>query len=461
MITLPRASEQKRVIAALKEANEVSGEGFECRLGLHIDDDDISTLFQEGEWGQSDTPITLDATISANLPRRLEDAPVRLVAEVAGVPIYQLKGKKTAFFPSDSPYRTEMLSSSAGSLAGGKDAIKLGEFTEYPGARPEQVVYDIARRLPYDLSLLDIQPIKGVILNWLGATTTPGFHAFEPTGDVLSRLAAQQTVGYLYRDTARGGMKASVPEPLASGDQGVPEGSFRTYSAAILPGWLTQRPHPPQERFSAVRVYHLDEKGALAWEVIEKVDYPPNVRLPDKMRTLEVPFIDEGSGDPQLGRVQAVQLSTELARNLYSSDDLTLPTFDPLIETFDPFWVSETHRDLDGLWDLSWAMRCETYKHILGGAGNQGAGNLATVVSYSATLLVEDKIKTPTFIVPRRSSGLAGASPLEIPNYGIDGDDLYFNDPLAWATTSGDDLIFETPAPVTTDGDDIVVESTP
>lgn len=464
MTTLASQRDHNRIVSALTHA-ATGEEPLEARLALLVDEEDLSSRFEKGEWGQTEAPITLDATIAGYLPRRLHHAPVTLLAEIVGIPTHQLVGHKTALLPSDDPYSTDVISSSAASLAAGEDAIKLGTFTEYAGLTPEHIAFDALKRLPYNRNQIQIHPVTGVTLNFTGTGESPGFLAHEPVGAVMSRLADNQTIGYRHRDTGSNGCTVSVPAPLGRHHATTPEGNWRSYSSSQFPNWDQQRPHPPTLRFHAVRVYHHGEDGRPLWERIVEVPYPEGASLggsprPHAGRTLDISSEDASDAGPDNGHKRASRKALELARETSSGNTLNLPVFDPLLEQDDPIDVAEIYRNDDGLFEVLWAMLVKTYRHLYGIANDQGtpglgAGSLDTEISYTATILAEDKIAVPTLLVPgQRSSGIHVF--LRDP-YGVDDEDIYFDQPLTWPSAQGDDLIFHDTAPIAVAGDDLVV----
>ena len=412
MLQLNSPTTQKRVVDAIVAANE--GEGVEVRLGLIAKpasrsgaEEDLAPYAVDAEWGQEESPITLDATISGHLPNYLTTAPTSLYIEHDGILLPQVPAAKTTTVSSTTRNQTDLISSSPFSLSSGEDAIKMGRFTDYRGRSPERVAWDAAARLPYDKSRIRIDDVQRTSLDYNGAGEYPGFGAEEPVGAVFSRLSEERGVGYHYRDTADRGLVIYLQRPLGRGHGDVPDGRFRVYSHSRLPNWETARPTPPALRYSAVRVFHNDpQTGRLLYESVWPVDYPEGVVKPHRGRTKEIAIEDGSDTGPAYARSRAIREAQELARAPFEGADLTLPAFDPLIEKEDPFWVNERIRDFKGeVWEIFWRMRVSGYRHSYGATGTSGgstkrsAASLTTTVSYTATVLNEDRIHVPTMLL--------------------------------------------------------------
>lgn len=452
-LTLPNKADQAKVEAAVAEASSSPDARYEVRIGLFAGQDDLSMRVEKAEWSQNEIPITLDASVAGYLPRRYQDENIHLYSEIAGVVIDHLHSEKTRLESgndSEDSYVTDLIASSAGSLLNGDDAITLNAYTEYAGLPPENVVYDIVNRLPYNKALLEIASIPGVILNYVGSGESPGLLAHETTGSVLSRLQGDETVGYDYRDTPYGGFVAWVPDPLSA-----PSSYQKLYQAAYCPDWLQARPASPMSRWDAVRVFCLGEDGQLLYEALEAVPYQKASQRVHAGRVKHIAFEDYSAEGPTNARRRAVKEALRIAR-LESEGMMLLPAFDPLVQRADTFSVSEDHKDDDGSWQLLWGMRVESYKHIYGDTSVQDAGPLATQVAYTSTLLVEDRIAVPSLIVPGYKRGIGRPTSLQEP-VGLIEDSIYFNEPTPGVTTQGDELIFDSTAPATVVGDEIVV----
>jgi len=468
MLRLASDLNQRKVRQAIEAAAD--GERYEVRLGLFASGEDYSERFEKGEWGQHEQAITLDASITGYVPRTFVDKKVNLYVEVDGVLIPQVPAQKSAILPSDDAYSTDILASSAASLATGEDAIKLGSFTEYRGLRPEKVAFDALRRLPYRKNLIDVSGVKGMVLNWYGSgvTSQGGFEAQEPVGAVLSRLKDPEGVAYDFQDTAFGGVKARRLDPLRFPNGDAPDYHYRQYTSDQFADWDLGRPTPPSERFSHIRVYKTDPiTGRLAWEHVEEVQYPPFVTPPQKHRTKEIRWPDtQDDEDAQrwTARERCVKEAMFQARLICEGDELTLPAFDPLLERRDPIWVVEQFADgEDAFYETSWRLRVSDYRHTFGQGTtrNSHVGSLDTTVGYQAAILSEEKIKRGfTFLSPLTRTN--GSVALTTPLYGVlPADELYFNTPTAFASVTGDDVIFDSASggssAIASASDDIVV----
>lgn len=450
--------DQAAVQASVKEAGRPGGRPQKRKVRFFADGEEITRIVEAAKWGQTEIPISLDATLATYLPPRLQDAPIRVVAEVEDVPVLGMVGEKTTTRPSTDEYRQDLFSSSAGSLLGGDDAIKLGKFTEYPSDAPDQVVFDVVSRLPYDQSNVSIQPIPNVRVSYAASGAQPGFLSHERTGDVLARLGAEQTVGYDYRDTPYRGFVAWVPEPIS---RLVGDASGPSYASSQCPDWHKYRPSPPPVRYHSVRVFHLDpDSGEELWEWVEPIPYPPGTRVPHEGRTKDIPWEDATEAGMTSARQRCVDEALLEARALYTGRML-LPAFDPLVHRGDPYTVFDRTKDLDGHREILWAMEISSYHHLYGDAQqNEEAGLLGTEVSYAAFMLHQDLVKPPAFVMPRRAPRGIVPTPQTTgpaPTYGADADSLYFNDGTTFVTASGDDLIFTDDPNVAVTGDDIVV----
>ncbi len=393
MITLPSKRDQEKVLEAYRNLR-----GYSANIVLLIGGEDWSGAFKEGAWGQDAHPIHLDATISGRLPRRLEGEIVELFCEVKGVVVSQLFGERTETnLPTGEARSSGLLSWSPGALAYGEDAISLGEETEYPhetsGNEPHQIAFDALRRLPYDLSLIEVEPVPGLPLTYAGQQK---FLASEKVGDVLSRL--EEDAFYLFRDTSDRGVRAFTPLPL-----GATQGEEESYEASELPDWFENRPEPQGLRFDRVRVWKPRADGTLAFEVFEDIEHMGEGRPPHRGRTKDVPLEAASEDGPEEAQRRARREAFDLARKPHAND-FYLPTFHPLCQTQDRMRVTESYKHEGVSWETLWGLRREAYEHEFGG-GSEG-GLIATRVACSAVVLDEEQIQVPALLMPSGSSGI-------------------------------------------------------
>lgn len=466
MITLRFASQQTKVMQAI-----AAREGLFPKLILLLDGVDLSgrLAFQEsGTWGQSEIPITLDFSIAGILGRRFQDAKCELFVEIDGVVIPQMTGWVTTPSPGGSggsgesgggtasmisPSQrvgTELISASAGSLL---PRTTLDAFTEYRGNTPEFIARDAVYRVGvYDRGQIRIDPLETPILEFVADT---GFTAQETCSDVLSRLVdtntsattgaitAIQKVPYLFRDTALNGFRAQIDKGLGSRDW------IHSYQANEIPDWI-----PPQrktERYSQVIVFRENPEattttpGEDRYAIFEsaEINYTRPIRPPFAHTTLYIPFEDTSADGPRLARNLAYSQATIHGRGIYQVN-VSLPSFDPLIERGDVHRVDEVHRDDDGLWERAWLMAVDGFTH------NFSAESLGTEVSASAVIIEEEQIRAPAFINPsaldfaKRPTHEESAEEIifyDLPGVSEEGDEVVFSEDMREVYEDGDELV--------------------
>src|SRR5215207_9704882 len=93
-LQLETAEQQERAEAGV-QAQDVDVSNMVCLLDNEVD---VAELILDGEWGQDDSGATsLDFTLGAVLPRRLEEAPVKFWVTIRGVRVPLLYGPVSAF----------------------------------------------------------------------------------------------------------------------------------------------------------------------------------------------------------------------------------------------------------------------------------------------------------------------------------------------------------------------------
>lgn len=355
-------------------------EGASVLFGLSVDGHEVETVY-EGEWGSdSGGAVYVDLSIGERLPLDLYDAASSFAVRVNGTWVPQMSG--VVSFPkiSEDTASTEFVAASARA-----QPIPLGDVTRYPGMTPDDVVRDAFLRLPYSRTHSFIEPLKEPLLYF--QEPTANFWPEETAQDVLDRVEKQTP--YKIRDNVWGGGVASVSlQPSQVKD-------YRVYDALDFIKW---RPPPLAERrYSHVIVFKRNADGTDAFDPqVAPIEY--RGQPPLRGSTLWIELDDDTENASIRARNLAYTYATQLARGVYKDDSIILPTFDPLIEIQDVFWVYETWEDPSGLYDRQWMCWVDTYKHDY--------ETLNTEVSHSATLMAVEKIRVPDFAMPGHSGGV-------------------------------------------------------
>jgi hypothetical protein len=408
MITLPNPADQQAVLDAIS-----SREGYSARLGLLIGGEDFSTTaagmsrLLYAEWGQSDIPITLDATLGGNLPFRYDGADVELYVQVEGRLIPQLFSKKMAFVATQGGWNTtEFLASTAGSLLNGDDAIKLGGTTptDYPGMPPENIAWDILSRMPYSSGLVRVQPLGSPTITYAKQGPNPGFKPNEPLGAVLDRLA--KDANYKFRDTALNGHVAARPLVLGADTKYVRELDARDFPKYATPAQVLPR-------YFDVVVYTELKDGTYAYKpVVAEVPYTADrlARRPYPGQTLYISLEDVSDDAADNAEQLAYDTALLYGRGFFDVPAVDLPGFEPLIETEDPYLINEPRLSDDGWHHIRWGWKITSYKGDY--AKSTSGGLLTTNVTASAVLLSDEIIESPSLLLPLLSGGVySGAAP--------------------------------------------------
>lgn len=439
MLSLPTKEDLAKVLAIIPDPG-----GKRYRIGLTIGGEDYSFPLLSAEWGQSDIPVTLDATLAGVLPEDLDGADTDLWVQIGDVLAPQLFSARMAFGSGggsgraggsgDEVRNTEMLASTAGSLLNGDDAVRFGDFQEYFGVPPEYVAWDILTRAPYTGNVR-VEALGVPVLTYAGSASgagiTPRFTPQDKLGDGLSRL--QKDADYVFRDTAVNGHVAAPPVQLGRGMPTVAE-----FDANDFPAW--QRPTPVYPRYFDVMVYTLNPDGSYAYDpAVVEVPYRGAARKAYPGQTLAI-HLDDHTADAEDNAAQLAYDTAELqARGLWSVSDIALPYFHPLIEREDGLLVAETRKDDRGeTWDIRWAWKVAAYKQDYASSGSGGnTGSLSTSVATSAVILDKDRIGVPALIVPGFSGGVVRTPGPPVGN-GVTG---FWYDPETAIDAAGDHWI--------------------
>lgn len=393
MIRLASRRDQDLVMAAVADP-----EGYDARMAFLIGGVDYAPVLKSCDWGQDGMAIDVKATLGEEPPEELDGETVELYSAIEHVVVPGIVSAKSELEPLGDG-ACDLIAATAGSLAGGEDAIKLDGFTEFFGMTPDRIGFAAASLLPYDRSQISMAELGNPPLTWAGVNESPGLADGEPVGAIFSRL--EEEVGYVFRDTVTRGVRGRVPTPLARG-----QAPTRSYHARDIPGW--KRPARTGPRFYDVRVYRPNPDGSFAFVWRERIPYPHRGPGPLPGQTLDIVIEGADAGDSTAGRTRVVQEALERGRGLYSGST-ALPSYDPLLAYEDRLAVAERHATPDHVYERLWLLKVSTYRHSFSAGSsraNSTGGGLGSGVGFQAILVEEERIAVPSLILPGRSSGV-------------------------------------------------------
>jgi hypothetical protein len=363
---------------------------------LAVEGEDISDEVLEGEWGQDSSGATsMDFTLGAVLPRRLEEAPVEFYISIKGIEIPLLFGPISAFEVGEDRVTTDPFwAATPGALWA---RTTLDETVEFSGWTPENIVREALGRVPYKRGAVRVSKLQEPTLFFTRALGN-AFKSDQFVSDILDAVDEQTT--YVFRDTARGG---HVADPAVSlGKTRVPRVSF---DASEVSGW--KPPKRADHRYSQVTVQRENPDGTYSYRQTAPITYRGSNRQPYGHQTFYVNLDEAGSEGPARAQQLAYDMASNFARGVYAGET-PWPYFNPFLERQDMFGVYEDHRDMDGTWSRFWICWIDTFKHVRSRVSDSLAANdaIQTTVAYRATLMEEELIRVPTMILPGVSSGV-------------------------------------------------------
>ena len=405
-LQLPTEREQ-RIAERAVERRDVDLSSFV----LTVDGEDIADEIVEGEWGQDDSGATsLDFTLGAVLPRRLEEAPVEYWVDVRGVRVPLLYGPVSSFEVGEDRVTTDPFWAATPAALWARTT--LDEPFEFSGMTPEQIARVALSLIPYPRGGVEIAPLEEPILSFTKAAGTE-FKKNDYVSSIIDALLEETT--YVFRDDARGHHFANPAIEVGGG--GRPE---RTFDASEVIGW--KPPSRADLRYNQVVVFRTNPDGQDAYRERAPIAYRGQ-RAPFQHHTFYVELDEVGSEGATRAKQLAYDLSRKFSRGVYRGET-NWPNFDPFVERQDVFGVYEDHRDMDGSWQRFWMLWIENFKHQRGAFDDEGASEaINTRVGYAGTILEEDLIDVPTIIFGRASSGvvktkISAAPPGAFKNWG-------------------------------------------
>lgn len=401
---------------------------------LEIGGEDFSDRIPQGDVRHDSIALTFNANLIGDLPLRLYGAPISLSLDIGGALVPRIEGRISLPEPNDDKASTKLTAASAGFAA---DKHPLNERVEYSEVRPDYVVRDALRRLPYLPGSITVQNAESPILSFVRGGEEGPFEKEQFPNDILSKVA--EKIPYLYCDTAWGGHKARI----SSGFRGVPNvPEHMRFHASELIFWKS--PTLTLEQYSEVIVWRDNPDGSEAFKPARVEvsyvgrDFPPPIGF-----TLRIAFIGTDASEAYQ---RAYEKASELRRGLYKSAPV-LP-FKPLMERADAFTVTEGKEEEGAFYEREWLHYVDSFEQPWN-LDRSGESGFQTKPVCSVTLLNEERVKSPALALALITSGnikrLWGTSSQE--------DIMYFDESLSWISTSGDYFTLETGEAVTTAGD--------
>lgn len=476
-LKLPKA-DKKKVEEALKGPTGVF-------FLLSIGDLEVGEQIFQGTWEQDEGgAISTNLLFSGRLPLDYYDTPCSFALVIDGVIVPQMAGLTSLPEFSEDTGATNFMAASTKATA---TEVTLNEDLEYSGVSPDFIIRDGVKRLPYLRGASEIAPVDEPLLYFQNEER---FLPEEHVSDLFEEVEKQ--TNYRLRDNVFGGATFSpILEPSEDSTE-------RIFNSTDFIKW---RPPPRSERrYSEVIVFARTEDGYAFEPQRARVDYktPP---LEGAKLWIALDSVDQTAS--QRAKNLANKMAKKLSRGVFKDDSIILPSFDPLIEQQDTFWVYEDWKDIKGFWSRSWLCWVDTYKH--------DKQTLQTEVSHSAALIENDLIKGPILAMPGVSGGnkktvyevcdeiggqifldeslswvknhdgeilvaedsgnvfedsetgeirIICPVPTEIELWREDGNEIVFDSSLPWVTVDGNDIVFDEAASggaVATSGNDIIV----
>lgn len=410
MIELPSSRDQEKIISYIQDWESANVAPI---LHLDVGGEDYSDSIPQGSEKQDGIAIVMDATFVGALPLELYGAPVELSVGIGGIEVPRLKGLLSLQEENDDRASTKFAAASAGALA---DKYDLNERVSYYDDPPYFVVQDALRRLPYpDRGSIRVDVVESPTINFAPGSQPGPFQRNQKVNDILVSVAA--VVPYLYRDNSSGGTRAFVSSGLATIPT-VPD--HMHFHVEDLIFWKS--PALALDQYAAVVADKVDQAGDSLFG-----DNPPTANVVYRGRKHQSPagliMRVEWNGTQADAWQFVYRKAGELARGLYKNTP-TLP-YNPLLETLDPFLVTEHKEERlgEGFYEREWLHYTDSWENSWGRGETEG---FATKPTCSVTLANEQFVKAPTLILGLISQG--NKKPLWGWEVGVP----YWDDSLPW-----------------------------
>lgn len=435
----------------LEIVSDYEGHNASTDLMLDVGDVELSDRLEDGDWQVSkDSPAwTLAPNVSGVLPSQLQNAPVKLRVNIAGIFLDVFDGLATDPEPHDD-YSSSLLAGTPGTLL---DKIPLGAPVEYKDKTPEWVIRDALHRIrQYDRGKITIPNFERPVINKL-LREGDGFEDNQHPRDILDSVS--EILGCSYYD-----------KPIGNGhkcyrDVGTGEGETITWSYDAdddkqVYAWSNPSPALPEQQYTSVVVRERRDDGTLAfWEEVPV--FYTNLKYPPPQG--QILFVDfdtatDPEGDPlyNLARADAHRRAVKEARTLsrmihYGSFDVA---FNPFLEPVDVLTLESTREDDTGFYRTIFRAVIEDLMHPF------SASSIYTTIGYRAAIVKEVRLPDPPIVLPGITPHVVSFAGLRFAVAETD-EDVVIDDTVEWAIDFGEDVLFTDDAPVTEGAEDVEI----
>lgn len=353
MLRVGSQREERAISRALRNPEEYPRPPLMVTVGTGARRTNYRRVVKSATVSHSDGQIEASVDLGVRVSRERSNAPMRAWTRVAGVDIPLFKG---TCYPAWGKRTSTLIGKSYGEMW---ERISFGGNTRttYGGILPSSLHRQLAERLPYDPSRIEIRQVPAPPINRLG---DDGFAPEAKLED--GREAAEGEGGTVRFDTALGGYEV-MPSPGLGGGKH-PRFSYDVQNEVLEGSWDYS---PAREQYRSVVVFRLNEDGTFAIRQTANVDwsafpYPPRVGI-----TLYQTISDTSASAATYAKNLARTLAAEAGLGIFSFSGVEVP-FEPRYEPYDEGYFVERYEDEDGMWEERWLAILDSVEHVFEGS---------------------------------------------------------------------------------------------